>query len=53
MDYKSDIEIAQEAEQSMHDIHEISEKLGIPDRYLECYGKYKAKVNYNLLLEPG
>ena len=49
MDYKSDIEIAQEAEQSMHDIHEISEKLGIPDRYLECYGKYKAKVNYNLL----
>ncbi len=41
---KSDIEIAQEAQ--MQPISEIAEKIGIPDRYVENYGKYKAKIDY-------
>lgn len=44
---KSDIQIAQEA--APKHIYEIAEKLNIPDDYLECYGKYKAKVDYNIL----
>lgn len=47
MTFKSDIEIAQEAK--LRDIREIAEKLGLTDNDLELYGKYKAKVNYNLL----
>ena len=43
----SDIEIAQAA--TPQRIDEIAEKAGIDDRYLEMYGKYKAKVDYNLL----
>ena len=30
-------------------IYEIAEKTGIDEKYLELYGNYKAKVNYNLL----
>ena len=44
---KSDIEIAQET--PMAPITEIAEKAGIPDEYLEQYGKYKAKIDYKLL----
>ena len=44
---KSDIEIAQET--TMAPITEIAEKAGIPDEYLEQYGKYKAKIDYQLL----
>ncbi len=47
MSYKSDIEIAQEAKPLK--IEEVANTLSIPDEYLECYGKYKAKVDYNLL----
>ncbi|WPC41530.1 formate--tetrahydrofolate ligase [Clostridium sp. JS66] len=47
MDFKSDIEIAQECK--MEDIRKIAEKAGIPEDDIELYGKYKAKVNYNLL----
>ncbi|KUO65834.1 MAG: formate--tetrahydrofolate ligase [Gracilibacter sp. BRH_c7a] len=47
MGYKSDIEIAQEAK--MKPVLDIAEKLEIPEEYLESYGKYKAKVDYNLL----
>lgn len=47
MIYKSDIEIAQECE--MYPITEIAGYAGIEDRYLEQYGKYKAKIDYNLL----
>ena len=43
----TDIEIAQACK--MKPITEISDALGIPDEYLEQYGKYKAKVDYNLL----
>ena len=32
-------------------ITEIAEKAGIDDKYLEQYGKYKAKIDYNLLRE--
>ena len=47
MGFKSDIEIAQECE--MKPITEIAAKAGIDDKYLEQYGKYKAKIDYNLL----
>ena len=49
MGYKSDIEIAQET--TMAPITEIAEKAGIDEKYLEQYGKYKAKIDYNLLRE--
>lgn len=49
MEFKTDIEIAQETE--MQPITAIAEKAGIDDRYLEQYGKYKAKIDYNLLKE--
>ena len=51
----TDIEIAQAC--TPEPIEKIAEKAGIDDKYLECYGKYKAKVDYNLLRneqhEPG
>ena len=47
MSFKSDIEIAQEA--TPMQIQEIAEKLSIEDEYLECYGKYKGKIDYNIL----
>ena len=45
----TDIEIAQAAEPKR--ITEIAERAGVDEKYLECYGKYKAKVDYNLLRE--
>ena len=47
MTFKSDIEIAQEAK-PLH-IREIGKKLGLNEDDLELYGKYKAKIDYNLL----
>ena len=47
MAYLSDIEIAQQCK--MNHINDIAKKLEISDDYLEQYGKYKAKVDYNLL----
>ena len=44
---KTDIEIAQSA--VMAPITEIAEKAGIADKYLEQYGKYKAKVDLSLM----
>lgn len=43
----SDIEIAQ-ATKALP-ISKIAEKAGVPEEYLELYGNYKAKVDYNLL----
>ena len=43
----TDIEIAQAANPKR--IGEVAEAAGIPEDYLECYGNYKAKVDYNLL----
>ncbi len=45
----SDIEIAQAAE--IRPITEIAQKAGVPEKYLEPYGSYKAKVDYNYLRE--
>ena len=46
----SDIEIAQ-AVYPQHSlmIDEVAKKAGIPDEYIEHYGKYKAKVDYNFI----
>jgi len=49
MGYKSDIEIAQGTE--MLPVAEIAQTAGIGERYLESYGRYKAKVDYRLLKE--
>ena len=43
----TDIEIAQ-ATKPLH-ISEIARRAGVPESYLEQYGSYKAKVDYNLL----
>ena len=47
MEFKTDIQIAQETE--MRNIQEIAASAGLDSRYIELYGKYKAKVDYNLL----
>ncbi|MCL1837576.1 MAG: formate--tetrahydrofolate ligase, partial [Treponema sp.] len=47
----SDIEIAQ-AVYPRHALHidDVAKKAGIPGEYIEHHGKYKAKVDYNFLL---
>ncbi|MGF6375697.1 formate--tetrahydrofolate ligase [Clostridiales Family XIII bacterium PM5-7] len=47
MEIKSDIQIAQEVK--MANIKEIAKAAGIDEKYLEQYGNYKAKVDYNIL----
>jgi len=47
MGFKSDIEIAQETE--MKDIREIAKKLNLTEDEVEMYGKYKGKIDYNVL----
>ena len=47
MEFKSDIQIAQES--VMTNISEIAASAGIDEKYVEMYGKYKAKIDYNLL----
>ena len=49
-EFKTDIEIAQEA-QPQH-IRDIAAKIGLTEDDIEYYGKYKAKVDYNLLATP-
>ncbi len=49
MAYKSDIEIAQSCE--MKPIGEIAEKAHVDEKYIEQYGKYKAKIDLSLLSE--
>ena len=46
---KTDIEIAQSTK--MQNITEIAKTAGIDDKYLEQYGRYKAKVDLSLLKE--
>ena len=46
-EFRSDIEIAQACNKKL--ITEIAAKAGIEEKYLEQYGKYKAKVDYKLL----
>ncbi len=45
--YKSDIEIAQECE--MRPITEIAAAAQVEEKYIEQYGKYKAKIDLELL----
>jgi formate--tetrahydrofolate ligase len=47
MNFKSDIEIAQSVK--LLDIVTIAKKIGLSDDDVELYGRYKAKVDYNLL----
>lgn len=47
MSYKTDIEIAQECE--MKPITEIAQRAHLDEKYIEQYGKYKAKVDLSLL----
>ena len=49
MEYKSDIEIAQSCE--MKPISEIAKIAHVDEKYIEQYGKYKAKVDLSLLSE--
>ena len=49
MEFKTDIQIAQETE--MTNIQEIAASAGVDPKYIELYGNYKAKVDYNLLQE--
>lgn len=46
---KTDIEIAQES--TPINIREIAKAAGVDEKYLEQYGNYKAKIDYNLLNE--
>ena len=47
MAFKTDIEIAQET--VMQPITEIAKVAGVDEKYLEQYGKYKAKIDYSIL----
>lgn len=47
MAYLSDIEIAQQCK--MRPIGEIAAKAGIPEEFVEPYGKYKAKIDLSVM----
>ncbi|MBE6606872.1 MAG: formate--tetrahydrofolate ligase, partial [Ruminococcaceae bacterium] len=49
MMYKSDIEIAQSVTPRL--ICDVARDTGIDEKYIEHYGKYKAKIDYALLNE--
>ena len=49
MAFKTDIEIAQET--TMQHITEVAKTAGVDPKYLEQYGNYKAKVDYNILTD--
>ena len=49
MEYKSDIEIAQSCE--MKPISEIAKPAHVDEKYIEQYGRYKAKIDLSLLSE--
>lgn len=49
MGYKNDLQIAQENE--MQVINQIADEIGVPEQYVENYGKYKAKIDYRYYKE--
>ena len=49
MEIKTDIEIAGEVEPVK--ITELARSCGIDEKYVEQYGNYKAKIDYNMLKE--
>ncbi|MBR0537031.1 MAG: formate--tetrahydrofolate ligase [Clostridia bacterium] len=51
MAYLTDIEIAQQCK--MRPIGEIAQKAHVDEKYVEQYGRYKAKIDPALLNEPG
>ncbi len=50
MTYKTDLQIAQETK--MQNIHEIAKHLELSEENYDCYGKYKAKVDFNVFNRP-
>ncbi|MDR1328799.1 MAG: formate--tetrahydrofolate ligase [Oscillospiraceae bacterium] len=46
---KSDIQIAQEKAGDMKHVTDVAKSAGIAEKYLEQYGNYKAKVDYQIL----
>ena len=48
--YKSDLQIAQETK--MENINVIAKKLGLEEENYDCYGKYKAKIDFNVFDRP-
>jgi formyltetrahydrofolate synthetase len=50
MPYETDIEIARET--PMRPLREAAEGLGIDEKYLELYGKYKAKIDWRAGSKP-
>ena len=51
MEWKSDIEIAQST--PLKPVNEIAAGLGIPEEYVENYGRYKAKISLDCLKNSG
>ena len=49
MSFKTDIEIAQEV--TPLKITEVAKSCGVDEKYIEQYGNYKAKIDYNMLKE--
>ena len=49
MAFRSDIEIAQSCR--MKPIQEIADRAHVPEKYVECYGRYKAKIDPALMAE--
>jgi formate--tetrahydrofolate ligase len=49
MKFRSDIEIAQDTK--LEPIEKIAKDIGIEKKYIELYGNYKAKVDYNIQSE--
>ena len=47
MEFKSDIEIAQQAK--LRPIQEIADKAGIPEEYVIPYGRDKAKISLDFV----
>lgn len=47
MEYKSDIQIAQET--PMWPIGQVAKEAGLEEKYLEPYGSYKAKIDYQFI----
>ncbi|MEI3529911.1 MAG: formate--tetrahydrofolate ligase [Bacilli bacterium] len=45
----TDLEIAKSVD--MEDINHIAKKIGIDEKYIECYGKYKAKISLDIFKE--
>lgn len=50
MAYKTDLQIALETK--MENINDIAKKLNLEEENYDCYGKYKAKLDFNVFDKP-